>query len=267
MTGPLLPRPPLSRRTFIVDLGRGAFALALVGLAGCASVVGSPVPGSAGAPPGSAGDGPGGPGGQSFGKADGALTWERVNLGFVSADVLVRAGEATVVDTGQANHADDIEAALKRMSLGWGAVAHLVLTHSHNDHAGSAADVLRRATGATGYAGAADIPGISGMPRPLVAVGEGDRVMGLRVVTAPGHTPGQVVAYDAIARLLVAGDSMGTSAGKPILPNAHFTPDMAEAKRSIAKLGALGFETLLVGHREPITAGASGLVAELGRAG
>jgi hypothetical protein len=31
----------------------------------------------------------------------------------------------------------------------------------------------------------------------------------------------------------------------------------------VAKLGALRFETLLVGHGEPITSGASGLVAAL----
>ena len=89
----------------------------------------------------------------------------------------------------------------------------------------------------------------------------------LEIVAAPGHTPGQVVVYDSVARLLVAGDAMGTSADKPIVPNAGFTADMAEARRSIARLGALAFDTLLVGHGEPITSGAAGLVAGLGRAG
>lgn len=185
----------------------------------------------------------------------------------MSAYLLVRAGEATLVDTGVSGRADEIEAVVKAANLTWSNVAHVVLTHSHGDHVGSAAELLKRATGATGYAGAADIPAISGMPRPLVAVAEGDRVMGLRVVTAPGHTPGQVVVFDPVAKLLVAGDAMGTNGGKPILPGAQYTADMAEAKRSIAKLGALGFETLLVGHGDPITSGAAALVAELGRAG
>ncbi|HET9851644.1 MAG TPA: hypothetical protein VFP56_03945 [Candidatus Limnocylindrales bacterium] len=44
-------------------------------------------------------------------------------------------------------------------------------------------------------------------------------------------------------------------------------PSSPEAKRSIAKLGALAFETLLVGHGEPIETGAAALVAELGAAG
>ena len=38
---------------------------------------------------------------------------------------------------------------------------------------------------------------------------------------------------------------------------------MDEAKRSIAKLAELGFETLLVGHGDPIENGASAAVAEL----
>ena len=42
---------------------------------------------------------------------------------------------------------------------------------------------------------------------------------------------------------------------------------MDEAKRSIVKLGGLTFETLLVGHGDPIERGAAALVAELGAAG
>lgn len=42
---------------------------------------------------------------------------------------------------------------------------------------------------------------------------------------------------------------------------------MALAKQSIVKLGGLTFETLLVGHGDPIEPGASGLVATLSAAG
>lgn len=42
---------------------------------------------------------------------------------------------------------------------------------------------------------------------------------------------------------------------------------MAVAKQSIVKLGAMSFETLLVGHGEPIEGGASAAVAALGAAG
>jgi hypothetical protein len=42
---------------------------------------------------------------------------------------------------------------------------------------------------------------------------------------------------------------------------------MDQARQSVAKIGALSFDTLLVGHGDPITSGAAALVAELGRAG
>ncbi len=38
---------------------------------------------------------------------------------------------------------------------------------------------------------------------------------------------------------------------------------MTTAMASVAKLGALAFETLLVGHGDPITSGASAKVAAL----
>ena len=42
-----------------------------------------------------------------------------------------------------------------------------------------------------------------------------------------------------------------------------FTPDLAQAPASGVKLGKLAFETLLVGHGEPILEGASAQVAAL----
>ena len=57
---------------------------------------------------------------------------------------------------------------------------------------------------------------------------------------------------------------MRTDGGKPVLPPPQATADMDEAKRSIVKLGGLAFETLLVGHGEPLVGGASAAVAALG---
>ncbi len=149
------------------------------------------------------------------------------------------------------------------VGLDWSAVGNVILTHLHNDHAGSAAAVLGAASTATGYAGAEDIPGIT-TPRPLVAAADGDTVFGLRIVTTPGHTAGHIAVFDDSGGILVAGDALGTSGGSPTLPNASFTVDMNQAKASIAKLGRLTFETLLVGHGDPISSGASAQVAALG---
>ena len=179
-----------------------------------------------------------------------------MNLGFVSAYILARNGEAAVVDTGVPESHGAIADALEAAGLGWANVGHVILTHQHQDHAGSAANVLEAAPDAIGYAGAADIPAIAA-PRALTAVTDGDAVFGLRIVATPGHTNGHVAVLDEAGGILVAGDSLGTAAGKPIPPNAGFTENMDTALASIAKLGTLTFETLLVGHGEPIESGAS----------
>jgi glyoxylase-like metal-dependent hydrolase (beta-lactamase superfamily II) len=270
---------PLDRRTFLADMGKGAFALAVVSLAACA-----PASVASSSPIARASASPGGASPSSSGSASGAAsgsagasdppgasggaeaTWERVNLGFVSAYILARGGEAAIVDTGVAGSADEIEASLEKVGLSWSAVGHLILTHHHRDHQGSAPDVLERAPDAKGYAGADDIPLIT-VPRPLTAVTDGDEVFGLRIVTTPGHTAGSISVHDPVGGLLVAGDALRTDAGKPSLPGAQNTADMAEAKRSVVKIGGLTFETLLVGHGDPIERGASRAVAELGAAG
>lgn len=58
-----------------------------------------------------------------------------------------------------------------------------------------------------------------------------------------------------------------TSGGRPTLPGAQFTDDMDVAKQSVVKLGGLTYETLLVGHGDPIETGASALVSDLGATG
>jgi glyoxylase-like metal-dependent hydrolase (beta-lactamase superfamily II) len=268
---------PLDRRTFLADLGRGAFALAVVTTVGCgpgaqATVRASTSPNPSGTGSRAPGDGGSGSAPTASGSSappsagSGGAAWERVDLGFVSAYILVRSGEAAIVDTGVSGSADAIQASLSGVGVDWSAVAHVVLTHNHGDHVGSAAEVMNRAPGATAYAGREDIASIS-VPRPVTPVSDGDEVFGLRVVTTPGHTPGSISVIDPVGGILVAGDAMGTADGRPILPGAQFTADMAQAKQSIVKLGKLTFETLLLGHGDPIESGASTAVAELGAAG
>jgi glyoxylase-like metal-dependent hydrolase (beta-lactamase superfamily II) len=265
----------LDRRTFITELGRGAFALTVFSVIGCTpAATATLAPIATSAPRSSPASSPGASGGASptaqgsagVSPAAGGPRWDRVNLGFVSAYILVRAGEAALVDTGVANSADAIETALKGVGLEFDDVAHLILSHNHRDHVGSAAEVLRRSPNAAGYAGAEDIGSIT-VPRPLRAVADGERVFDLQIVTTPGHTAGSISVMDPATRTLVVGDAMGTSGGRPTLPGAQNTANMDRAKQSIAKLGGLAFDTLLVGHGDPIASGASALVAELGRAG
>jgi glyoxylase-like metal-dependent hydrolase (beta-lactamase superfamily II) len=260
----------LTRRLFLADLGRGAVALAVVGVAGCAPAASGPS-GSAGSratggppasgpasatPPGASAT----PAAASSGAPGDGFTWERVDLGFVSAYILARAGEAAIVDTGSSGSEDDIAAALERIGLDWDAVGHVIATHLHGDHVGSLAAVMSAAPDATGYAGAGDLPGIQA-PRPLQAVDDGDDVFGLKIIATPGHTPGSISVLDEAGGILAAGDALGTSGGAVQGSNPQFTDDMDAAIASVVKLGTFEYETLLVGHGDPIVSGASDLVA------
>ena len=141
----------------------------------------------------------------------------------------------------------------------------------HLDHAGSAAEVLAAAPDAQGYAGAEDIPHFVAqgaldqhivVPRPLVPVVDGDKVFDLRIVATPGHTPGHIAVLDEALGVLVVGDALTTTDGRPTSYPIGSTEDIEEAQRSVAKLAALDFETLFVGHGEPIQSGAAALVRD-----
>ena len=148
--------------------------------------------------------------------------------------------------------------------------ARAILTHFHPDHAGGSPGTLEAAPDAQGYAGAADIPLIGDdswgpsfvLPRPLIPVVDGDNVFGLRIVATPGHTPGHIAVLDEASGVLVVGDALTTNDGRVTAPPVRTTDDMDEALRSVAKLAALDFETLLVGHGEPIESGAPALIGD-----
>jgi glyoxylase-like metal-dependent hydrolase (beta-lactamase superfamily II) len=276
---PEMPDPLLSRRVFLADLGRGAAALAVLGLAGGAVAACSPAnpsqtAGLSGQPsslPTSVGPdspSPGSstpPGGASSGGplAPGGVAWRRVNLGFVSAYLLIRDGEGAIVDTGVAGSEDEIYAAMTELGLDWSDIGNVILTHRHPDHAGSIDAILAAAPDAVGSIGAADFAGVT-TARPLTSVSDGDEVFGLQIVATPGHTAGHISVFDEVGGVLVAGDALGTVGGPLAGSNPQFTENAAAARASVVKLGKLRFETLLVGHGEPILSGASARVAALG---
>jgi glyoxylase-like metal-dependent hydrolase (beta-lactamase superfamily II) len=266
---------------FLSQIGRGTLAVAILG-AGAAACADDP-PGEAlsprlstdtpGTDPGAATTSttptpstePAAP--TTTGAVTEAVSWERVALGFVSAFVLVRSGEAAVVDTGVSGSAGDISAALTAIGLGWDAVGHVILTHSHGDHVGSVGEVLTEASAAAGYAGAADIPQIAS-PRDLTAVADGDVVFGLQIVATPGHTAGHISVFDPASRLLLAGDALngadasGGQAGELAGPNPQFSADLVAADDSVRKLAGLDVDTILFGHGEPIVGGAGDQLRE-----
>ena len=268
----------ISRRTFMMDLGKGTLAVAVFGFAAVAcssddadtaSTTAAVGAGSTQAPttspvttsPATTTPATTTPATTTPPGAD-PVAWERVVLGSVSAYVLARAGEATIVDTGNPGSEDDIGAGLAAVDLDWSDVGQVIVTHLHPDHQGSLPGVLNLAPEATAYAGAADIPQISS-PRPLIAVGDGDTVFDLEIIDTPGHTPGSISVFDAVGGLLVAGDALNGRDGGVIGANPRFTEDVALADESIRKLAQLTFDTVVFGHGDPVEGLASQQVATL----
>ncbi len=235
----------IGRRRFLADLGRGSFAVAILGLAACTSdsvaaptTTGSPV------------------------TAEG-LRWAQVKYSSVSAYVLVRGSSAAVVDTGTGG-SDEIGSTLAALGLTFDNVEHVILTHSHPDHIGGLSDLLAVSPTAMLYAGEADIASIQAV-NPLAAVGDGDSVFGLDVYNTPGHTPGSISVIDTEIGLLVAGDALnGNAEGSEVSgANPSFSADMDTAAQSVKKLAGLAVETALFGHGNPVATGAGPLLAAL----
>lgn len=258
----------VSRRMLLRDMGRAGLAIVVFGAAACSSEdTGDPTTtgrGTTSSPPGTEGaDGTtttsGSPSTSSGGRSGG--DWHRVDLGFVSAYLLYRNGEAALVDTGVEGSQDDIEAALGEIGLGWESVGHLIVTHRHPDHQGSVEAVLT-ASEAPWYAGQGDIGAITASVEGTV-VGDGDTVFDLTIIETPGHTPGHISVFDPAAGILVAGDALNGADGGVAGANPDFSEDMDAANASVVKLAGFDYEVALFGHGEPVLEAASDRVGDL----
>ncbi|MFB6439270.1 MBL fold metallo-hydrolase [Streptomyces sp. NPDC056411] len=174
----------------------------------------------------------------------------------------------------------------------------IVLTHSHVDHMGSAADLVA-ATGARVLAGAADVPYIRGAAPELppvlteaeralhegimadlaasgipprcpvevdVALHDGDTLDDwsepVRVLHVPGHTPGGIALHLPASGLLFPGDIIGAAPGGDRAVLGPFNVDRDAAVASFRRLAALDdVDTVCVPHGGPIRGGARAILA------
>ena len=197
---------------------------------------------------------------------------EYMIMGVLANNVyIVSDGEGTMVVDPSCS-ADKILAALGERKLD-----AIVLTHSHFDHTGAAAE-LREATGAPVIASAIDAPVISGdeeLPRddrPFETcpvdrtVKDGDKVqvggMTWKVIATPGHTPGSICLFDIPQfgnhpkglPVLLSGDTLfAGTIGRTDFKGGS----MADMRASLKKLAALPDDTaVLPGHNNLTTIGA-----------
>ncbi len=193
----------------------------------------------------------------------------------------------TLIDASLPHSRPMIERQLGRHDYQLRDIKRILITHAHQDHYGSLAE-LQEATDAPTYIHRRDAPYVRGeqpiprarredlrgisrlmagitfsTPRPARVdheLQEGDTLdvvlPGLTVIDFPGHSPGQVGYWWPEKRVLFGGDVIMGLMGLR-LPLAIATPDMAEAKRSIRKAAALDIDILCFGHGSPIIGNAS----------
>ena len=148
--------------------------------------------------------------------------------------------KAVVVDPG--GEVDRILAAIDKLGI---AVERILLTHGHIDHVGGAAalaeilsvpiegphredDFLIEGDYLSRQCSMFGLPPVAGFT-PSRWLGEGDEVCFgdeiLRVIHAPGHTPGHVVYFHAGTKLALVGDVLFEgSVGRTDFPRSdHFT--------------------------------------------
>jgi glyoxylase-like metal-dependent hydrolase (beta-lactamase superfamily II) len=214
-------------------------------------------------------------------------------LGFVNAYLVPEDDGLTLVDTMLSGSADGILVAADRLGA---PIVRIVLTHAHNDHSGSLDALAARLPEAevvisqreapllagdhSPAPGEPDSPLRGGWPkqidtRPTRLVADGDRIGSLRVVAAPGHTPGHIALLDERDGTLIAGDAFSTLGGiataarrNPRFPLVGMaTWDRDTSNRTAVRLRGLEPEALAVGHGPVIVAPAAAIDRALRAAG
>jgi glyoxylase-like metal-dependent hydrolase (beta-lactamase superfamily II) len=208
--------------------------------------------------------------------------WQ-LKMGMVNAYLLETEDGLLLVDAGWPNRTEAIFNAVRESGHNPADIRHLVLTHGHIDHAGSAAEVRRR-TGARTYAHAADLelinkgeaerPGNSVTPGIIPAIAYllfikpgGTKYESLAVdhtlsdgemlpmandiedIHSPGHCAGHIALLLRQEAILIAGDICSNIMG---LSYSVLNEDRALARKSILRVAAYPFERAVFGHGKPL---------------
>ena len=171
-------------------------------------------------------------------------------------------------------------------------VRQVLLTHAHPDHCGSAhqialrtgADVLGPEREADVFAGHTQLaaPRLADWERPLFEQTmahvppaepvELDRLLlpgaaldwevGVELIGAAGHTPGQLAVWIPEHRTLIAADALASHDGRPIV--GVFNIDPEQAARTALRLLELEPARVCVGHGAPLSGDVRGMFGQAG---
>ena len=191
-----------------------------------------------------------------------------------------------LLDTGLPNSAQKVLDGVRALGHQPGDIRHIVLTHLHPDHTGSAA-VLKRETGATVWAHPIEAPMIEagtafrhpivvtpGLRNKVIArlllgrratveptkvdrfIEDGDSLPFLPDLVAfhsPGHSAGQIAfRWQRHGGVLFTADTCVNQFGLGLSPAGE---DLALSRKSLARLSKLDFEMICFMHGRPIMSG------------
>ncbi len=207
-----------------------------------------------------------------------------LKMGYVQSFLIDDGEDLVLIDTGTSGLGEQILKAIDLAGLDSSRLNHIIITHLHNDHTGSLAE-LKKLTGAKIYAHEMEAQAIEEgvLMRPSKAhpqfpyniivpllLGksinskqEGTPVDirlkggetlepagGIRIIWTPGHTAGHICCLVEKEKMLIAGDA-ARGGKKPSYPFLY--EDMPEAMKSLEKIKTLDFEKVYFGHGCEIT--------------
>src|ERR1700760_1693452 len=208
-----------------------------------------------------------------------------VAMGMANAYLIEGDDGLTLIDAGFPNKEAAVFDAIRGLGRSPDQLKHLIFTHGHPDHIGSAAAIVQQ-TGARTYMHPPDIAmAESGGPFRLMRPSPGllNRVLykllfdpekkvapiaidhpmtgdtlpiagGFDIIPTPGHCAGRVALLWRAGRMLFAGDAASNVLG---LADPIGFENLAEGRASQRKLASLSFEIAGFGHGSPITREAS----------
>lgn len=209
-----------------------------------------------------------------------------VPMGFSNAFLIEGDDGLTLIDAGYPGKEAAVFGAIRGLGRSPQQLKHLIFTHGHPDHIGSAAAIVRE-TGARTYMHPLDVPiAESGGPfRPMtpapgllrrvmckVTFHPDDRVApvaidqpltagevlsisgGIEVIHTPGHCAGQVALLWRPGRMLFVGDVCTNIIG---LGDPVGFEGLEEGRSSQRKVSSLSFDAAGFGHGKPIARDAS----------
>jgi glyoxylase-like metal-dependent hydrolase (beta-lactamase superfamily II) len=205
-----------------------------------------------------------------------------INAYLVAANGTSDADGLTLVDCGYARSGPRLVRSIRLLGFAPTAVNHIVLTHWHADHMGSAARFAASSAATRVAVGAGDLAAVrgdnpaphAGLPREDLSLAgralmrmsrpgppvdatplqDGDTLpyaAGAAVVASPGHTQGHIALLVASAGVLLAGDAVFTlgwvSRGFGPVRSAR-----SKEAATLQRLAGLDFEILAAGHGPPV---------------